>query len=72
VGRLKGNVEAALVHERRTGCGAEDGVRRLAVPLYPSRYNWRIGRTVDNEEVLEDADGAAPKPTSRRYRTPIQ
>ncbi len=57
--------EAAFVLERRTGCGAEDGERRAAVPLRPSLYTWSIGRTVDNEEVLELKCSDEPRQRNR-------
>jgi hypothetical protein len=42
-----------VVIERLSGCGADDGDRRSALPRARSQYTWSLGRTVDGEEVLE-------------------
>jgi hypothetical protein len=44
--------EAEMV-DRVTECGADNAERRSTLPLVTSRYLWAIGRTVNNEEVLE-------------------
>jgi len=45
--------ERAVVIQKRSECGADNGERLLEVPKVPAQYSWTIGRTVNGEEVLE-------------------
>jgi hypothetical protein len=45
--------DEAVVVERVSDCGTDDGEHRSTVPLTASRYAWGIGRTPDGAEVLE-------------------